>query len=256
MNHKKAKKQEDSNSDDEMINFYEIPEFKKYAVQLINPNYNIETMPLKHSFRMLIIGATGSGKSNILLNILSKMSGTFEYIHIFTQDKNEQLYEGLADKIPDDMLKIYEGIETFNDMDLSKLPEGQTLMVFDDMIVEGARKHKKIAELFIRGRKMMNKKGISVIYLSQSYFDIEPSVIRKNADKLVLKKINGKYDKNAIIRDGVGLDLSKEQLHNMFNYCVKSKDDINNFMLIDKSAPDEYRIRKNFKTILNPEDFH
>ena len=254
MNRKKTTKKEED-SDDEMINFYEVPEFKKYAVELINPNYNIETMPLKHTFRMLIIGATGSGKSNILLNILSQMSGTFEYIHIFTQDKNEQLYEGLADQIPDDMLFIYEGIDTFNNMDLSKLPEGQTLMVFDDMICEGARKHKKIANLFIRGRKMMNKKGISVIYLSQSYFDIEPSVIRKNADKLILKKINGTYDKNAIIRDGVGLELTKTQLNNMFEYCVKSKDDINNFMLIDKSAPDEYRIRKNFKTILNPEDF-
>ena len=39
---------------------------------------------------------------------------------------------------------------------------------------------------------MAKKHGISLIYLTQSYYDV-PNIIRKQANQLILKKINGAY---------------------------------------------------------------
>ena len=72
-----------------VINFYELPEVQEFAVKYHNPTYNKETQPLKHPMRMVVCGATGSGKSNILMNIINTMKDTFESILIFTQDKDE-----------------------------------------------------------------------------------------------------------------------------------------------------------------------
>ena len=41
----------------------------------------------------------------------------------------------------------------------------------------------------------------------------------------------------------------------MYNYCVSDISDICNFMLIQKSAPQNKNYRKNFDTILNPDNF-
>ena len=237
-----------------LINFYELPHFEKYIVKHENPNYDINKMPFKHPFMSVIVGATGSGKSNVLMNLIKELNNTFEYIYIITQNKSEPLYEGLEEIIEKPYLTILEGIEAFNKLDIKSLPIGQSLMVFDDMCIETEKKQQKICEMYIRGRKELDKRGISCIYLTQSYYDT-PNVIRKQADKVILKKINNKYDKDAIIRDGIGLDIDKGKLNDIYNYCVKSKEDITNFMLIDKGASDEYRLRKNFDEVLNVDDF-
>ena len=234
-------------------NYYELESTKPFIVEYNNPCYDFETMPLKHPMRALIVGCSGSGKSNVLLGIIEKMSDTFNEIKIFTQDKSEPLYEMLESKIEKPYLQIFEGLDDLKSMDMTKL-EGQQLFIFDDMVVEPEKKQQKICELYIRGRKMSDKKGISLIYLTQSYYDV-PNIIRKQANQLLLKKINGRLETNAIIRDCSALDLTTAQLQSMYSYCVNSTFDIQNVFLIDKSAPDGKNFRKNFNEILNVEDF-
>jgi hypothetical protein len=99
----------------------------------------------------------------------------------------------------------------------------------------------------------MSDKGLSLLYLTQSYYQT-PIIIRKQCNYVILKKVNGKRDIGAILKDSA-LDADGKQLQNMYNYCVKSADDISNFMCIDKSAPEEQRFRLNYKNILDPNDF-
>ena len=200
---------------------------------------------------MLICGSTGSGKSNILLNIIKMMDSTFNGIKIFTQNKEEPLYEYLESIIEKPYLEIYEGLGELQKMELDKLEKAQWLFIFDDMVAE---KNQKIIEhLFIRGRKLAQKGGISCIYLSQSYFQTPP-VIRKQIGYLILKKINGKRDISSILRE-TSVEAEKEQLLSMFKYCVASKEDITNFLFIDLGAPETARFRKNFNMILNVDEF-
>ena len=149
-----------------IINFYELEDVKAFDVKKHNPNF--ETHHISIPFRLGIIGASGSGKSNTVLNIIAQFSDTFNRIIIFTKNKKEPLYEYLEVKIPQkDELEIFEGLDGLNKMDLEKeFNKGQTLIIFDDMCLE--KDQHQIEELFIRGRKL--GEGISLCYLSQSFF--------------------------------------------------------------------------------------
>ena len=241
------------NNANEMTNYYESPDVIEHQQDYVNPTYNEQNQPFKHPFQSILCGQTGSGKSNILINIIQKTNGTFNFIKIFTQNKHEPLYLMLEKKIPKPFLEIFEGIDAFNKINFEKLEKGQYLFIYDDMCVESAKKQKQIEELYIRGRKMGGN-GISNIYLSQSYYDI-PMIIRKQCSMLILKKINGKKEINAILRDCACGDMTSQTLQNMYNYCVQSKDDICNCMTINKGAPEDRRLLKNFSNILNPQDF-
>ena len=241
-----------SNKNGEIINFYELDEVKKYAYKYINPNYNSNTMPLKHPLRQVIVGASGSGKSNILLNLISAMNGTFEKIIIFTQDKDEQLYNYLEDKLGADDFEIYEGIESVRNYNFDNLEEKQHLIIFDDMCIETEKKQAPICELFIRGRKMAHKCGCSVIYLTQSYFQVPP-VIRKQMTSMIIRKVNGKRDISNILRE-TSLNTTSKVLTNIYEACC-DPDDITAFLLIDYNAPETKRFRYKLGTILNIEDF-
>jgi superfamily II DNA or RNA helicase len=81
-----------------IINFYELDEVKLLTPQYHNPNYDEETMPLKHPERAILLAPSGGGKTNLLLGIIKAMNGTFKVIILFTQNKNEPLYEYLEKK--------------------------------------------------------------------------------------------------------------------------------------------------------------
>ena len=49
-----------------IINFYELDEVKAFTKKSINPKF--KTHGIKVPFRSLIIGASGSGKTNIVMN--------------------------------------------------------------------------------------------------------------------------------------------------------------------------------------------
>jgi ABC-type dipeptide/oligopeptide/nickel transport system ATPase component len=236
----------------EIINFYELDEVKKYAVDHVNPNYNFDRMPLKHPMRMVICGASGSGKSNLLLNIINSMNNTFEKILIFTQDKDEQLYNYLADAIPEEEIEIFEGIDYVINYNFDNLDEKQHLIIFDDMCIEKESKQKNICDLYVRGRKMAKKCGCSVIYLTQSYFQVPP-VIRKQMTSLILRKINGKRDARAILSE-CAIDATTNQLMNLYEACC-DPNDITSFLFIDFNAPEDKRFRYKFDTILNIQNF-
>jgi len=238
-----------------VINFYNLPKVQKYITKYENPNYDFETMPLKHPMRLVCVGCSGSGKSNLLLNIIKEMSNTFEKILIFTQDKDEPLYNYLEEELKDS-IEIYEGIQNVKDYDFNDIEDMQHLVIFDDMCIEKDKDQQKIGELFIRGRKMARNKGISVVYLSQSYFQTLP-IIRKQMTGLILIKVNGKRDLGFILKEQ-SLGATKEQLMNIYKKCTSggSTDDrITNFLFIDLNATEESRFRYKFDTILDINDF-
>jgi len=111
-------KEEHIIDDGEIINFYNLEAMNAYKNKYHNPKYNKETMPIAHPFRAVLVGSSGSMKTNTCLNIIQKMDETFEHIDIFTADKDEPLYNLLEEKIPDtDDLMIYEGLDDLNDAD-------------------------------------------------------------------------------------------------------------------------------------------
>jgi hypothetical protein len=120
------------------------------------------------------------------------------------------------------------------------------------MVSESFKKHEKIINLFIRGRKMAGMKGLSTFYLTQSYFKV-PKPIRSQATKLFIRKINGKKDLSLVLSD-CAANATMEQIKNMYDYCC-DPEDITQFLLIDYNAFDEQRFRKGLDEILDISNF-
>ena len=127
--------------------------------------------------------------------------------------------------------------------DLSRLQTiewyGQSLCIFDDQVNE--KNQKPIQEMFIRGRKMAG--GVSLIYLTQSYFTV-PKIIRIQTNYIFVLKMNGLKDIKLMLSE-FALGVTQEQLKDMYAYCCKTGE-LENFFLIDLESNDEKRFRKNF----------
>lgn len=226
--------------DNEIVNFYEkLP--KKYKNQYHNPNY--EKHLLNIPFRMLVVGSSGSGKSNVVVNIIQKFNDTFGNIKICCKDKNEPLYRMLTDKLDASTFQIYEGyknIPSLNDTDQFD-PTLQHLIIFDDLCLE--KNQSIIEDYLIRGRKIA--KGVSIIYLTQSYFKC-PRVVRMNVNYIILKKVGSTKDLTSILKE-YSLSVDMDQLKKIYKHNVKNMTD---FIMIDLDTTDDKRFRKGFTQIL------
>jgi hypothetical protein len=185
---------------------------------------------------MVIVAPSGSGKSNFILNLLEKFSkgkGTFNSIHLICRSKCEPLYEYLEDRTKK-KVKILEGVESIPDIN-SFDKDLQHLVIFDDLVME--KNQQKITEFYIRGRK----KGISICYLSQSFYKV-PKTIRSNCNYFVILKLSGKRDLNLIMSE-FELGIGKEELIEIYEDATKEKF---NILLIDVEAGKQEKFRKNF----------
>ena len=215
-----------------MENFYTKKDVSKYCQKSENPNYNLHNFEIP--FRGLVVAPSGSGKSNFITNLISlfcKGKGTYDKIYIFCKSRDEPLYQYLGDKSKG-LIEIHE--------DLSKLPPlndlnpcEQSLLIFDDMITD-IKKLPIISEYFIRGRK----RGASILFLSQSYYNT-PKLIRQNINYLIILKLGGTRDTNAILREA-SIDISKEQLLYMYKEATTKKFDCL-IINLDKSGNERYR---------------
>ena len=200
-----------------------------------NTNYDVHHFDTP--FRSLVVAPSGSGKSNFITNLISlfcKGRGTYDNIYIFCKCKDEPLYRYLADKSKG-LIEVFENLEklpALNDLNACK----QTLIIFDDMVTD-IKKHPIISEYFIRGRK----KGASIMFLSQSFYNTQ-KIIRQNENYVVILKLGGRRDINSLLRE-VSTKLTKEQLLNMYKEATKIKFDV---MIINLEKSGNERYRKNF----------
>jgi ABC-type dipeptide/oligopeptide/nickel transport system ATPase component len=243
MNSKKDNKQADLNwkpsskasSQPELLNWYEVMP-KKFLTKQHNPNF--EKHGLKIPFRMLIIGNSGAGKTQTLLNIIHNMNGTFNNIFIITKNKDEPLYNYLEDKLDKDSLKIVEGVAKAPNLEKDIDKKDQTLIVMDDLVLE--KNQSALEEYFIRARKL----NCSLIYISQSYYRV-PRMIRQNLNYLVIKQVSSFKDLYRIMAEYT-LGVEKQELKKLYESSTKEKQD---FLLVDLDANPQDRFRKNFSEI-------
>ena len=188
----------------EIVNFYSHKGMKEFITEYENPCF--DSHRVKVPFRMAVIGASGGGKTQFLLNMISKMQNTFGHIFVCYKAP-EPLYQFLQKSIGADHITFYTQLSKFilpQDVPRDK----QILMVFDDCVTYNDKQHDIIKEYYIRGRKI--GRGISMCYLSQSFFRI-PKIIRLQCNYLILLKLGSKRDLNLILFD-YGLGVDKEEL--------------------------------------------
>jgi len=225
----------------EIINYYEKMD-KSFLVKPANPNFNLTGIDTP--FRMCVNAPSGSGKTNFLVNLIGLFcqgKGTFDKIFIITKNADEPLYNWLKSKC--DQIIITEGLHTTPQLDKFD-KRVNTLVVWDDLVL--SKDLTMVENYYIRARKL----SVSVIFLSQSYYDI-PKVIRKNSDILVILKLGGLREIKMILAD-YGLGVSKDQLLGMYEFATDQK---LSPLIIRKENPPDTRFSKGFLQYLNPAAF-
>ncbi len=221
-----------NNNNDDVINWYCHPDLKQKIIKYDNPNFDVTQM--KHPFYAGIIGAGGTGKTNMLLNLISKMSlkkGTWGHIYV-VKKMQEYLYDLLGEKLKD-QITFYNHIRDLPSPEDLHI-DSQSLMVFDDQIAEGKATQRIIFDWFIRARKL-NKFGCSCIIISQAYYPI-PKPIRGQFHYIILLKIKQMRDLTAILADTGRIGVDKKRMLAMYNDATSEQ---LSFLKIDTEVKDD-----------------
>jgi len=227
-------KKKDAVNKNGMVDYYKVMP-KKFLLKTHNPKFKDHKLNLP--FRMLIVGGSGAGKTQTLMNLIRIMNGTFNNIHIITKNKEEPLYDYLESKV-DTGLTITEGINSAPDLDEFDKKE-QTLIVMDDLVLE--KNQKQLEQYFIRARKL----NCSLVYLSQSYFGV-PKMIRMNLNYLIIKRLNTLQDLFRMMRE-YSLGVSKDVLVDLYQHSIQ--DNKQDFLLVDLDSEPKDRFRFNFLNV-------
>ena len=217
-----------------MINFDDILNENK-----IKHNKNWPYIP-DHPYRILIIGGSGSGKTNSLINLINEQND-IDKIYLYASHLREPKYEYLIKKREDLEIKhlnnpnafiecsntmddVYDNINDYNSNRRKKI-----LIVFDEMIADimtNKRFQVVIKELFIRCRKL----NISLVFITRSYFSV-PKDNRLNSTHYLIMKINNRKElQNIAINHSADIDyqdfikIYRECTREFFDnrYCVTS----------------------------------
>ena len=211
---------------------------------IIEHNPNWPEIP-DHPYRILIIGGSGSGKTNALLNLINhvlNIDNIYLYSKIHTKQnfysKNMKMLEQSILMIQKLLLSI-QTIWMIKDYDPNK--KRKILIVFDDMIADMLSNKKLnpiVTELFIRGRKL----NISLVFITQSYFAV-PKNIRLNSTHYFVMKIPNKRELQQIAFNHSS-DIDFQDFMNLYK---KSTAEPYSFLVIDTTLPSDnsLRFRKN-----------
>lgn len=226
-----------ASTSNEIKNWYEILP-KSMTPQYHNPCFDKHKMTWP--FRSIIVGGSGSGKTTLVLEMIHRMNDTFGLIILCVKNASEPLYDFLKSKLKPEQLHIYENGEV-PPLEKYKDEEFQILTIFDDLVAE--KNQKPMIDYYIRSRKIA--KGVSCVYLSQSYFLI-PKTIRINCNYIMLKKLSSTKDLKQILRD-FSLGLEPDELMTLYKYAT---DDKKSFLMVDLQSEMEERFRKSFLEII------
>ena len=205
-----------------------------------------------HSYRMLIIGSWGTGKTNLSLNLIEKQPD-IDKIYLYAKDPYESKYQYLINKregvginhfndpkafidYSNDMHDVYKNIDDYNPD-----KENKILIVFDDMIadmIHNKKLNSVVTELFIRGRKL----NISLVFITQSCFKV-PKDVGLNTTHFFIAKIPNKRELQQIAINHSS-DISTKDFANIYRKCTSEP---YSFFVNDTTLPSNnlLRFRKN-----------
>ena len=159
-------------------------------------------------YRILILGGSGSGKTNLLLNLIENQPD-IDKKYLYAKDPYEAKYQYLINKresvginhfshpiddhfndpieYSNDMRDVYKYINYYNPDEENKI-----LIVFNDMTADMIHNKKIgsiVTELKIRGGKL----NISLTFITQSYFKV-PKDVTLNTSHFFISKIPNKRE--------------------------------------------------------------
>ena len=241
----------------------EASDLKKYALRNFDPPAGKKEKPrlFPENARILLAGGSGSGKTNLLCNLLYRdWLYPYDRLMVFSKSLHQPKYRELMERLSTDG-KLDENT-TFSNSD-DDIPEPDsivyertvpklskkgrvtmvtepvhTLLIFDDLLCCAPKTMKRITDLFIRARHF----NCTLIFLTQSFFRT-PRPLRLQCDQMCVFCPIGKREATQIYQEcSADLDLR------VFQQLIKTVNDAPyQFLFINKYAKQQWlRYRLNF----------
>jgi len=226
----------------------------------IRPVYNKDYDPrdsklpnpkmLRKNTRVGVIGKTGSGKTQAVVNMLLDGMPEYENIVIWALNPNQSVYKGLEESIKDliedetlGFVKVKEAKE------MPKITEFEedfpSVIIFDDLQSQDTAVKRIISEFFTAGRP----RKISCFYLAQNYSGMGnvgvPTTIRENCDCWMLFALISDQRLKAI-SETLPLPVSFKTLKVLYQMATGKNSKKGDFLFIDLENEDKsLMFRKN-----------
>ena len=231
------------NKRDTITNWYEKVDSSS---KKIKPDRNYKNHLIKPCMMITIIGPTGSGKTNALLEFLARKNNSFYSMIIFSgSTTDEPLYNMLSEKM--DGVELIDNISDLPDLtDMNDDDKTQEkLIVFDDIINLKPIEKVKLQKWFNSARKY----GYTCICMAQNFADL-PTQIRRNTMIYILFKMNDINTIKHILKTHSHTSIPVDVVLKMYQYATHDK---GNFFKIDFTS--DHPFTKNFIETLDPRNF-
>ena len=188
-------------------------------------------------FRGIILGPSGSGKSNLLIDFIKKSPNVYTHLHLAARQPEQPLYQYLKDKLGEHCT-IY-GPENPPDVDAIQ-KNGLQLVVFDDFSNDLKWCNQYVSPFFIRGRH----KQLSVLFLAHAFHQGCPKMVRLNSEILMILRSPSKSDMKMVLKDMPISGLSFDQLWGYYQNTSAEKGQMLLINTLDQT------VRYNWKRVL------
>ena len=212
----------------------------------------------KFPFSMMISGRSGSGKTNVLLNILTKDNMYNKYFHYTvvyspTAGKFDDMYKIL--KLPEENFKNDFSAEDLNNLIESRkdliakkgiewvVKNSRVLIILDDVIANRDFLNSPEA---LKMFALLRHYQVSIIVLMQSYNKL-PRALRINANATIVFP-STQSEVEVLLDEITPSGLSKKQFTKIIEHCTDGRYD---FLYINNHADPDKRIRKNFDEVID-----
>lgn len=226
---------------------------KKGAIQ---PNCCKNGILPKLHCSYLVVGRSGSGKSNVVIHMLKSkglLGGVFHYIFYFTGSPDDSFKENI--KIPkENIIRDFDESKINNILQKQKAiidkkgfaqasKTNNVLLVFDDILSQPAfLKSKMLLKLVTECRHYL----CSCIFNTQSYKKI-PRSVRINCRGVIFFPAS-RGEMEVFSEEQCLPNMTKKRFMKLIDHCTSQQ---YQFAFINSDAPPQESLRKNFDTIIN-----
>ena len=140
----------------------EIPNYDSRKIKNNNFKSLFPFIP-QDTFRMLICGNTGCGKTNLLYHMLMSPLLYYDQIHLYAKNVEQDKYKKMLQELKPISKQVGYDVILCSNIDILPVSdldnENQKIVIFDDLVCQ--KNQKPLVDYFIQGRY----KNCSVIYL-------------------------------------------------------------------------------------------
>ena len=213
---------------------------------------------------ILLVGRPGSGKTNVLMNLLLNKQfwfGFYDKVYLCGPTiENDKLYKNI--KVKDDqkvtkqdefLPKLEEWIEN-QTQEVKRDPAGapKCLFVFEDITsFYNTLQNKPAFSRCFNQIRHLKSTAVAMVHKFKAF----NRTCRMCAQHILAWPVN-QSDVDQLYEEYGGVDMNKKQFRTMFSYATEKTEDCPKpFLYINMMVPEKDRFRRNFTQILHVRDF-